>query len=288
VTTGSSGAFILAFLAAFDAGDRVALATPGYPAYRSMLQAFGIDAVPLESGPERRFQPTIDLLEASGPLDGLIIASPANPTGTIIPFAELGLLADYCGRQGIRLVSDEVYHGIVYEGRAQTALAFSSDAVIVNSFSKYFSMTGWRIGWMVVPEPLLRPVECLAQNLFIAPPTLAQVAAEAAMDCSPELDGNVARYARNRAALLAGLPSVGIDTWAPADGAFYVYADVSRLTNDSDRLCRDILSQAGVALTPGIDFDATRGRRYVRISYAGSEADIANALNRLAGWRPPG
>jgi aspartate/methionine/tyrosine aminotransferase len=285
VTTGSSGGFILAFLAAFDAGDRVALAAPGYPAYRSMLTALGIEVVSLETDLTHGFQPTVDLLDAAGPLDGLIVASPANPTGSVVAHDELRELSAYCSRRGVRLVSDEVYHGIVHAGRAETALAFSDDVIVANSFSKYFSMTGWRIGWMVAPEALLRPIECLTQNLFIAPPTLAQIAAEAAMDCASELDANVARYARNRDTLLARLPGVGIDTWAPADGAFYVYADVSRLTNDSERLCHDVLAKAGVALTPGIDFDPTRGRRYVRISYAGSEADIAAALTRLSDWR---
>jgi aspartate/methionine/tyrosine aminotransferase len=285
VTTGSSGAFILAFLAAFDAGDRVALASPGYPAYRSMLQAFGIEAVSLDAELAHGFQPTIELLEAAGPLDGLIVASPANPTGAMIARSELTALAGYCDRHDIRLVSDEVYHGITYGAPAATAAEFSSEAVVANSFSKYFSMTGWRIGWMVVPEAMLRSVECLTQNLFISPPTLAQIAAEAAMDCRAELDANVARYARNRAALLAGLPRVGVDTWSPADGAFYVYADVSRLTNDSEELCRRVLAETGVALTPGIDFDGVRGRRFVRISYAGAETDVTDALSRLETWR---
>jgi aspartate/methionine/tyrosine aminotransferase len=288
VTTGSSGAFILAFLAAFDAGDRVALAAPGYPAYRSMLQAFGIEAVSLEAAMADRFQPTVALLERATPLDGLIVASPANPTGAMIERDALAALAAYCEGRGIRLVSDEVYHGITYGTRAATALEFSDEAVVANSFSKYFSMTGWRIGWMVVPEAMLRSVECLAQNLFISPPTLAQIAAAAAMDCRSELDANVARYGRNRGALLAGLPTVGVDTWAPADGAFYVYADVSRLTNDSEELCRRVLAETGVALTPGIDFDAARGRRYVRISYAGAETDIAAALARLSTWAASG
>jgi aspartate/methionine/tyrosine aminotransferase len=253
-----------------------------------MLQAFGIEAVSLEAAMADRFQPTVALLERATPLDGLIVASPANPTGAMIERDALAALAAYCEGRGIRLVSDEVYHGITYGTRAATALEFSDEAVVANSFSKYFSMTGWRIGWMVVPEAMLRSVECLAQNLFISPPTLAQIAAAAAMDCRSELDANVARYGRNRGALLAGLPTVGVDTWAPADGAFYVYADVSRLTNDSEELCRRVLAETGVALTPGIDFDAARGRRYVRISYAGAETDIAAALARLSTWAASG
>jgi aspartate/methionine/tyrosine aminotransferase len=285
VTTGSSGGFVLAFLAAFDAGDRVALAAPGYPAYRNILQALGIEPVVLDAPLSDRFQPTVDLLERAGRLDGLIVASPANPTGTMIAPQVLADLARYCAGRGIRLISDEVYHGISYGHRAATALAWSGEAVVVNSFSKYYSMTGWRIGWMAVPEDLLRAVECLKQNLFISAPTLSQVAAGAAFDCAGELDGNVARYARNRAVLLAALPHAGIERWAPADGAFYLYADVSALSNDSEALCRRLLAETGVAITPGIDFDPARGRSYVRISYAGSEADIAAAASRLAAWR---
>jgi aspartate/methionine/tyrosine aminotransferase len=285
VTTGSSGGFVLAFLAAFDAGDRVALAAPGYPAYRNILQAFGIEPVVLEATLSDRFQPTVELLERAGRLDGLIVASPANPTGTMVAPDTLADLARYCARRGIRLISDEVYHGIAYGQQAATALAWSDAAIVVNSFSKYYSMTGWRIGWMVVPADLLRAVECLKQNLFISAPTLSQIAARAAFGCAPELDGNVARYARNRAVLLSALPSAGIERWAPADGAFYLYADVSALTNDSDEFCKRILAETGVAMTPGIDFDDARGRGYVRISYAGSEADIAAAADRLTEWR---
>jgi aspartate/methionine/tyrosine aminotransferase len=285
VTTGSSGGFVLAFLAAFDAGDRVALAAPGYPAYRNILQAFGIEPVVLEATLSDRFQPTVELLERAGRLDGLIVASPANPTGTMVAPETLADLARYCARRGIRLISDEVYHGIAYAQQAATALAWSDAAIVVNSFSKYYSMTGWRIGWMVVPADLLRAVECLKQNLFISAPTLSQIAARAAFGCAPELDGNVARYARNRAVLLSALPSAGIERWAPADGAFYLYADVSALTNDSDEFCKRILAETGVAMTPGIDFDDARGRGYVRISYAGSEADIAAAADRLTEWR---
>ena len=284
VTTGSSGGFLLAFLAAFDPGDRVALAEPGYPAYRNILSALGIEAVCIETGPGSRFQPTPALLDAEARLDGLIVASPANPTGTMLDRAALAALAGYCADRGIRLVSDEIYHGIAYEGAADTALRFTDDAVIVNSFSKYFSMTGWRIGWMVVPEDLGRPVECLAQNLFISPPTLAQHAAIAAFDCTDELDRNVARYAENRAILLAGLPPIGFARFAPADGAFYLYADVGAFGFDSRELSRRLLAEAGVAVAPGLDFDRRRGGGYVRLSFAGSQQDMREALARLEAW----
>ena len=284
VTTGSSGGFILAFLAAFDPGDRVALAEPGYPAYRNILTALGIEAVCIETGPETRFQPTPGLLEEQGRLDGLIVASPANPTGTMLDRDALGGLVDYCGRNGIRLVSDEIYHGIVYRGAADSALRFTDDAVIVNSFSKYFSMTGWRIGWLVVPPDLDRSIECLAQNLFISPPTLAQHAALAAFDCAEELDGNVARYAENRAILLEGLPRIGFARFAPADGAFYLYADVSAFGIDSRELSGRLLAEAGVAVAPGLDFDRRRGGGHIRISFAGSQEDMREALSRLGRW----
>lgn len=284
VTTGSSGGFVLAFLAAFDPGDRVALAEPGYPAYRNILTALGIEAVCIETGPETRFQPTPGLLEEQGRLDGLIVASPANPTGTMLDRDALGGLVDYCERRGIRLVSDEIYHGIVYRGSADSALRFTGDAVIVNSFSKYFSMTGWRIGWLVVPPDLDRSIECLAQNLFISPPTLAQHAALAAFDCAEELDGNVARYAENREILLEGLPRIGIARFAPADGAFYLYADVAAFGIDSRELSGRLLAEAGVAVAPGLDFDRRRGGGYIRISFAGSQEDMREALSRLGRW----
>jgi len=285
VTTGSSGGFVLAFLAAFDAGDRVALADPGYPAYRNILLALGIDAVSLPTGAETRFQPSPALLDTvKGPLDGLIVASPANPTGTMLDPDALAALADYCCDRGIRLISDEIYHGITYDGRVETALAFTDQAVIINSFSKYFSMTGWRIGWMVAPDDLLRPIECLAQNLFISPPSLSQHAALATFDCGAELDANVRRYARNRQILLDGLPALGMDRLAPADGAFYIYADISRYGLDSDLFCARLLDEAGVAMAPGRDFDQARGGDFVRISFAGSNEDMEQAVARLARW----
>ncbi|HYC13853.1 MAG TPA: aminotransferase class I/II-fold pyridoxal phosphate-dependent enzyme, partial [Stellaceae bacterium] len=236
VTTGSSGAFLLSFLAAFDAGDRVGLATPAYPAYRNILKALDLVPVELEAGPAERYQATVDLVRRV-PLDGLIVASPANPTGTMLRADELAGLARYCDAAGIRLVSDEIYHGISYGPEEATALATSQSAIVVNSFSKYFSMTGWRLGWMVVPVSLLRTVECLTQNFFISPPALSQHAALAAFDCLEELDRNVARYRENRDLLLAELPKAGFDRLAPADGAFYLYADIAHLTNDSAEFC---------------------------------------------------
>jgi aspartate/methionine/tyrosine aminotransferase len=286
VTTGSSGAFLLSFLAAFDAGDRVALAAPGYPAYRNILAALGIAPVNLLTEPATRFQPTPELLDRiDGPIHGLIIASPSNPAGTMIDGDSFRRLYEHCRAKGIRLVSDEIYHGITYGMTPTTALALGDDAIVINSFSKYFSMTGWRLGWMIPPSDMLRPIECLAQNLFISPPTLPQIAASAVFDCRDELEANVRRYAENRALLLRQLPRAGFDRLAPADGAFYIYADVSRLTNDSGEFCRRMLAETGVAATPGVDFDAERGHHFVRFSFAGSVSDIAAAADRLIAWR---
>jgi aspartate/methionine/tyrosine aminotransferase len=287
VTTGSSGAFVLTFIAAFDPGDRVVMADPGYPGYRNILLALGIEPVPLPTGPDTRFQPTPALLEkVEGAVDGLIIASPSNPAGTMLGESELKSLALYCSERGIRLISDEIYHGITYGMKGVSALQFNDDAVIVNSFSKYYSMTGWRIGWMVAPSPLIRSIECLAQNLFISPPTLSQLAAEAAFDCTEELDRNVERYARNRDLLLTALPSAGFDRLAPADGAFYIYADIAHLTNDSEEFCRRMLDETGIAMTPGTDFDHHRGKAYLRVSYSGATDDVKEAMTRLKGWMP--
>ncbi|WP_375593551.1 aminotransferase class I/II-fold pyridoxal phosphate-dependent enzyme [Algihabitans albus] len=287
-TPGSSGGFLLAFLAAFEPGDRVALAAPGYPAYRNILQALDVEPVLLETDLEHRYQPTPDLLQGAGRLDGLIVASPSNPTGTVLDRAALRALVDYCAAEGIRLVSDEIYHGITYEERATSALELTDTAIVINSFSKYFCMTGWRLGWMVLPEDLVRPVECLAQNFFVAAPTLSQHAAVAAFDCRPELDARVAAYARNRGLLLERLPHAGFERLAPADGAFYLYADASRLTNDSPALCARILKETGVALTPGVDFDPARGHRFVRFSFAGSEGDMRAACDRLIAFAGAG
>src|SRR6478609_4778010 len=231
VTTGSSGGFPLAFLASFDAGDRVALAAPGYPAYRNILAALNLEAVDLPTSAEDRFQPTVAALEKAGRLDGLIVASPSNPTGTMVTRSELKALADWCNANGVRLISDEIYHGIVYEGETHSAVEVSDTAIVVNSFSKYFSMTGWRVGWLVVPEALVRPIERLAQNLYISPPTVAQVAAIGAFDGIDELEANKRVYAANRALLLDALPKAGLDRILPADGAFYLYVDVGAFTS---------------------------------------------------------
>ena len=286
VTVGASGGFPLAFLACFDPGDRVAMATPFYPPYVNILTALGIEPVMLEAGPETRFQPTVGMLERLDPRpDGLVVASPCNPAGTMLHPHDLAAIATWCHDSGVRLISDEIYHGLHYGHPIATAATLSPSAVVVNSFSKYFSMTGWRIGWMVLPEDLVRPVECLAQNLFISPPHISQIAAEAALDCSEELDANVARYRRCREVLLRGLPAAGFPRLSPAEGAFYMYADVAERTNDSREFCARMLAEAGVAASPGIDFDRIRGHRYVRFSYAGAEADMAAAVARLAAWR---
>jgi len=288
VTTGSSAGFVLAFLAAFDPGDRVALAAPGYPCYRNILSALGIEPVLLPAELSDRFQPTEALLDKareSGPLAGLIVASPSNPTGTMLGTQAMKDLAAYCAKHDTRLISDEIYHGITYESDADCALAFNPDAVIINSFSKYFSMTGWRLGWMVMPDDLVRVTESLSQNLYISPPTLSQIAGVAALDCAEELDRNVAQYARNRELLLEALPNAGFDSIAPADGAFYLYADVSHMTNDSDAFCRTILAKTGVAITPGIDFDPDRGNRFVRFSFAGPTETMAAAAQAQRDWR---
>ncbi len=285
VTTGSSGGFVMAFLAAFDPGDRVALAAPSYPAYRNILTALDIEPVVLPTSEATRFQPTIEAVGGAGRLDGLIVASPSNPTGTMLSPAELEALVRHCSAKGIRLVSDEIYHGITYGRTAATAASYGADAIVVNSFSKYYAMTGWRIGWLVAPPDLVRPMECLAQNLYISPPTLSQIAAEAAFECTKELDAVVAGYARNRSLLLAELPKAGFNHLAPADGAFYLYADVGHLTNDSREFCRRMLHETGVATAPGVDFDSAQGHRYLRFSFAGAEQDIIQAADRLKAWR---
>jgi aspartate/methionine/tyrosine aminotransferase len=284
VTTGSSGGFVLAFLAAFDAGDRVALASPGYPCYRNILSAFGVEPVTLLAEAKDRFQPTPALLDKAlrdGPIDGLIVASPSNPAGTMLDRRELSALVDYCKANGIRLISDEIYHGITYDRRADTAVEFDDSVIIINSFSKYFSMTGWRVGWMVVPPDLLRTIECLAQNFFISAPTLSQIAAVAAFDCGEENERRVESYRANRDLLLNALPKAGFEKFAPADGAFYVYVDIGDLTNDSEAFCRKILAHTGVALAPGLDFDPDRGNRFLRISYAETNAAIEQAASLL-------
>ncbi len=288
VTVGASGAFPLAFLAAFNPGDRVAMAAPFYPPYVNILTALGMVPVLIEAGPETRFQPTVELLAAMDPPpDGLIVASPCNPAGTMLHPEEFAAIARWCDAHGVRLISDEIYHGLHYDSPIVTAAALSSSAVVVNSFSKYFSMTGWRVGWMVLPEDLVRPVECLAQNLFISAPHIAQIAAEAAFECDPELQANIARYRRSRDVLVAALPRLGFKL-GPAEGAFYLWADVRDLTNDSEAFCARMLAEAGVAAAPGVDFDRARGSRFMRFSYCGPEADMAAAAQRLANWTATG
>ena len=288
VTTGSSAGFVLSFLSAFDPGDRVAMASPGYPCYRNILSAFGIESVLLLTEPEHRFQPTPELLEKAvregGAIDGLIIASPSNPTGTMIGPNEMSALTRYCRENNIRLISDEIYHGLTYENTACTALAYEEKAVIINSFSKYFSMTGWRLGWMIIPEELTRAVECLAQNLFISAPTLSQIGGVAAFDCEEELSTNILKYKANKDLLLEKLPKAGFDRLAPVDGAFYIYADVAELTNDSLSFCRRILNETGVAIASGVDFDPDRGHRYLRFSFAESAEQVAGAAEALIDW----
>lgn len=289
LTTGSSGGFLLTFLACFDVGDRVAIASPGYPCYRNILTALGCEVVEIPCGPETRFQPTVAMLdELDPPVQGVIVASPANPTGTVIPPEELAAIASWCDASGVRLVSDEVYHGLVYEGAPATSCAWetSRNAVVVNSFSKYFAMTGWRLGWLLVPAELRRAVDCLTGNFTICPPALAQHAAVAAFtpESLGEAEGLLAHYADNRRLLLEGLRAIGVDRLAPTDGAFYVYADVSEFTNDSLSFCSKLLADTGVAIAPGIDFDTVRGGSYVRLSFAGPTSDIEEALCRIGPW----
>ncbi|MFN3274150.1 MAG: pyridoxal phosphate-dependent aminotransferase [Paracoccus sp. (in: a-proteobacteria)] len=278
VTPGSSGAFILAFSALFDAGDRVAMGYPGYPSYRQILRAMSLDPVGIPTRPEDRYQPRPgDLPDAQG----LILASPGNPSGTVLTRDELAALAQAAQARGMALISDEIYHGLSYGTRCVSALEVTDEVVVINSFSKYFSMTGWRVGWMVVPPTMVRTVERLAQNLFICPPHASQVAALAALDCIEEAEANLSYYAENRRLMLEGLPRAGFHRIAPPEGAFYIYADVSHLTGDSVSFAAEILEKAGVSVTPGLDFDPDRGRGTLRFSYARATADIAEGLRRL-------
>ncbi len=283
VTTGSSGAFLLAFTAMFEAGDRVGLGEPGYPSYRQILRALSLVPVGIPARDENRLQPVPADLDGCD-LQGLIVASPGNPTGTMLDRAALSALIGWAGARGLGFVSDEIYHGLHYGAPAVSALEISQAPWVINSFSKYFSMTGWRIGWLVVPEDQIRRVERLAQNMFICPPHASQIAALAALDCTDELEANRRVYAENRRLMLQGLPAAGFTRIAPPDGAFYIYADVSDLTGDSLALAQEILDRAGVAVTPGLDFDPRRGAGTLRFSYAGATADIAEGLARLADW----
>lgn len=279
VTSGSSGAFLLAFTALFDAGDRVALGAPGYPSYRQILSALSLQPVDIETRIEDRYQPRADDLPDD--IAGLIVASPANPTGTMLDRPALGALIAAAQERGAAFVSDEIYHGLEYEKPAVSALEISDDVIVINSFSKYFSMTGWRVGWMVVPDSHVRTIERLAQNMFICAPHVSQIAALAAMDCNDELQANIAVYRENRSLMMQGLVEAGFNKIAPPDGAFYVYADVSDITEDSGALAADILAEANVAVTPGLDFDKTRGNQTLRFSYARSTQDIREGLLRL-------
>ena len=284
ITTGSSGGFIMAFLALFDISARVAIPCPGYPAYRNIFSALGVETVDIPVNAENGFVLTAAALQkahAEKKLDGVLAMSPANPTGVMPSDAQMRDIALFCEAEGVKFISDEIYHGLTFTRPAQTALAFSDQAVVVNSFSKYYCMTGWRIGWLVAPPELIRPLERLQQSLAISPPTLSQIAAQAAFDATDELEAVKAGYRRNRDILLNGLPGLGFDRLAPAEGAFYLYADVSRFTEDSTVFCHDLLHRAGLAATPGVDFDPTLGQLSLRLSYAGAEADMVEALRRL-------
>lgn len=289
VTTGSSAGFNLAFLALFDPGDCVAIARPGYPAYRNILAALGLTVVEVEADAESGFTLTPQNLEAAAkkagrPLSGVLLASPANPTGTVTGRAGLKALASYCHDNNIAFISDEIYHGLTFAGEETTALAVTGEAVIINSFSKYYCMTGWRIGWMVLPESQVRAFERIAQSLYISPPELSQIAAEAALGCETELDVYKGSYSVNRDLLLKRLPEIGFTIASPMDGAFYAYADVSRFTNDSMDFARKMLAEINVAATPGLDFDPVEGHRMMRFSYAGAHADMVDAMDRIARW----
>jgi len=280
ITPGSSGGFILAFTALFDTGDKVGIGAPGYPSYRQILRALDLQPVDLPTAPENRYQPVAEDF-AGLDLAGLMVASPANPTGTMLDRDALGALIAAAQGQGAAFISDEIYHGLEYEKKAVTALEISDDVYVINSFSKYFSMTGWRVGWMVVPEDHVRVLERIAQNMFICAPHASQVAALAAMECGEELQANLEVYRKNRALMQAGLAKAGFDKIAPPDGAFYFYADVSDLTDDSRAFAAEILDKAGVAVTPGLDFDPDRGNTTLRFSYARATADIEEGLARL-------
>jgi len=291
VTTGSSAGFVLTFLALFDSGAAVALPAPGYPCYRHILTALGQRPVPIATGPEGRWMPTpaqIGAAAAEHGIAGLVLASPANPTGTMLAPDRLAAIARACERHGVWLIADEIYHGLSYGMPEATALAHSADAVVINSFSKYFSMTGWRVGWLIAPERLIRPIERLAQNFYISPPAVAQVAALGAFDAREELEANKRVYAENRALLMSELPKAGLERILPADGAFYLYVDIAAMGGDSVAFTRALLADVGIAATPGVDFDADRGGSYVRFCYAGTTADMAEAARRLRAWRPPG
>ncbi len=285
ITQGASGGFVLSLLAAFEPGARVAVSTPGYPCYRNMLTALHMEPVAIDVDASTRYQPTVELLEAAGPLDGVIVASPSNPTGTVLHPDELRAMVEWCDANDVRFISDEIYHGLTY-GDIETATAtqFSDNAIVINSFSKYFSMTGWRVGWAVLPEELTGIFDRLAQNLVICPPALGQHMAVAALDCRDELERHLARYAANRQILLDGLPKAGLTDLAPSDGAFYVWARTDHLAADSKLLAAQWLDQLGVAATPGVDFHPTDGHRFMRFSFCGTPETMKGAVDALHKW----
>ncbi|WEK39527.1 MAG: aminotransferase class I/II-fold pyridoxal phosphate-dependent enzyme [Candidatus Brevundimonas colombiensis] len=285
LTCGASPALVLALSTRFKPGDRIALARPGYVAYRNTLRALHLEPAEIACGPETRFQLTADQLRALDPAPaGVIIASPANPTGTIIPDAELAAIADVCRQRGIAIVSDEIYHGLSYVGPTPCMLQFAPDATVINSFSKYWSMAGWRLGWLLVPETQVQAARAYIGNMFLTPPSLSQHAGLVAMDAVDELEGHIQTYARNRDLMLQALPTLGLKTIAPPDGAFYIWADIGHLTDDSVAFCEQMLRDTGVATAPGVDFDPVDGRRFIRFSFAVSTPEIEDALGRLGPW----
>lgn len=287
VTTGSSAAFNLAFLALFDVGNRVGLPTPGYPAYRNILKALGLEVVEIPTTAGTGWNVTPQMLaevQSQRPLKGLVLANPNNPNGTMIAPEDLRAVVGACSDLGIRLIVDEIYHGLVYGFPTETALAFSDEVIVINSFSKYYCMTGWRIGWMVMPHRMTRAVECLAQNLSLCVNALSQIAGGAAFDATDELEAVKARYAINRTLMLNRLPEIGLDKFHPVDGAFYIYADVGHLTDDSIGFARQLLAEGGVAVAPGVDFDGQRGPTHIRLSFAGDQADVEEGLARIGTW----
>ncbi len=284
ITTGSSAGFLLAFISLFEAGQSLALAVPGYPAYRNIAQALDLKPHFIPCREAEQFRLTADAIGQARGIDGVLIASPSNPCGTVISPDDLAAIVDVCAVRKVSLISDEIYHGIAYGGRAQTALAYSRDVVVINSFSKYYSMTGWRIGWMVVPDDLVRTIERLTQSFYISPPTISQVAALAALDAADELDGHVRTYAANRSRLLAALQDAGFGSVAPADGAFYLYASVAPFGMDSATMAKRLLEEAGVAATPGHDFDPFEGDQWIRFSYAGAQNEVDAAAHALVAW----
>jgi len=283
ITSGSSGAFILSFISLFDVAARVGIGAPGYPSYRQILKSLGMLPVDIKTSLENKFQPTKnDILSNS--LDGLLVASPSNPSGTMLDQNELAELIETSNSVGVNFISDEIYHGIQYDKKAVSALEITDQCYVINSFSKFFSMTGWRVGWMVVPEDHIRVVERLAQNLFICPPHISQVAALEALSCENELSQYIEIYRKNRQIIMHELPQIGFQNFAPPDGAFYFYVDISRYSDDSLSFCDDVLKEVGVAITPGVDFDPERGNTTIRISYARSTDEISEGINRLGNF----